>query len=166
MVCRSLVSACSPYIPNASEPITLFSQRVWCGAQHFQRHLWEFVVFFGLNCSASGLTTTFGYSPLGIAFHPRGFISPVILICLPLLPRFSTSPAHASCGNLYALSASTPPPFPPLYPSIISVISRLHLLYAVRLNLLVPAITFRFSTSFFRTFVEGGPPIGGPARSL
>ena len=63
LVCRSSVSACSPYIPNASEPITLFSQRVLCGAQHFQRHLWEFVAFVGLNCSTSGLTTTFGYSP-------------------------------------------------------------------------------------------------------
>ena len=134
-------------------------RRVWCGAQHFQRHLWEFVAFFRLNCSASGLTTTFGYSPLGIAFHPRGFISPVILICLPLLPRFSTSPAHTSCGNLYALSASTPPPFPPLYPSIISVISRLHLLYAVRLNLSVPFITFHFSTSSSGNFVEGDPCI-------
>ena len=101
LVCRSSVRACLPYIPNASEPITLFSQRIWCGAQHFQRHLWEFVAFFGLNCSTSGLTTTFGYSPLGIAFHPRVFyLSPVILIYLPSLPRFSTSPAHASCGNL------------------------------------------------------------------
>ena len=64
LVCRSSVSACAPYIPNASEPITHFSQRVWCGAQYFQSHAWEFVAFFGLNCSASGLTTTFGYSPL------------------------------------------------------------------------------------------------------
>ena len=79
MVCRSSVSACSPYVPNASEPITLFSQRVWCGAQHFQRRLWEFVVFFGLNRSTSGLTTTFGYSPLGITFHPRGFYLPGFL---------------------------------------------------------------------------------------
>ena len=118
MVCRSSVSACSPYVPNASEPITLFSQRVWCGAQHFQRRLWEFVVFFGLNRSTSGLTTTFGYSPLGIASnssylsvlnsYPRysvssaGFLPPrsYVLIYLPFLPRFSTSPAHASCGNL------------------------------------------------------------------
>ena len=73
MVCRSSVSACSPYIPNASEPITLFSQRAWCGAQHFQRHLWDFLGFSGLNCSTSGLTTTFAYSPLGVASHPRGF---------------------------------------------------------------------------------------------
>ena len=143
MVCRSSVSACSPYIPNASEPITLFSQRVLCGAQHFQRHLWEFVAFVGLNCSTSGLTTTFGYSPLGV-----------------VLPCFSTSPAHASCSNLYALTASTPPPLPLLLdPSIISAISRLHLLYAVRHNLLIPAITFQLSTSSFRTFVEGGAAV-------
>ena len=45
LVCLSSVSACSPYIPNAIEPMTLFSQRVWCGAQHFL-HLWEFVAFF------------------------------------------------------------------------------------------------------------------------
>ena len=51
------------------------------------RHLWEFAAFFGLNCSISGLTTTFDYSPLGIAFHPRGFTSPVVLICLPFFPR-------------------------------------------------------------------------------
>ena len=76
LVCRSSVRACLPYIPNASERITLFSQRIWCGAQHFQRHLWEFVAFFGLNCSTSSLTTTFGHSPLGIAFHPRGFHLP------------------------------------------------------------------------------------------
>ena len=76
LVCRSSVRACLPYIPNASERITLFSQRIWCGAQHFQRHLWEFVAFFGLNCSTSGLTTTFGYSPLRIAFHPRGLYLP------------------------------------------------------------------------------------------
>ena len=72
-------SECVLALHNASEPITLFSQRVWCGAQHFQRRLWEFVVFFGLNRSTSGLTTTFGYSPLGITFHPRGFYLPGFL---------------------------------------------------------------------------------------
>ena len=168
MVCRSSVSACSPYIPDASEPVTLCSQRVWCDAQRFQRHLWEFVAFFGLNRSTSGLTTTFGYSPLGIASnssylsvlnsYPRysvssaGFLPPrsYVLIYLPFLPRFSTSPAHASCGNLCALSASTPPPFPLLYPSISSAILRLRSLlcnapeplatrqYLSLLNLLFP----------------------------
>ena len=156
MVCRSSLSACSPYIPNASEPITHFSQRVWCGAQHFQSHLWEFVAFFGLNCSPSGLTTTSGYSPLGIAFHPQGFTFPVFLIYLPFLPRFSTSPAHASCGDvkLHTLCVNTTVSTAVSFNH--SAISCLHLLYAVPLNLLVHAITFHFSTSSFRTFVEGG----------
>ena len=174
MVCRSSVSACSPYIPDASEPITLFSQRVWCGAQHFQRHLWEFVAFFGLNRSTSGLTTTFGYSPLGIASnssylsvlnsYPRysvssaGFLPPrsYVLIYLPFLPRFSTSPAHASCGDvkLHTLCVNTTVSTAVSFNH--SAISCLHLLYAVPLNLLVHAITFHFSTSSFRTFVEGG----------
>ena len=127
--------------------------------------------FFGLNYSTSGLTTntTFGYSPFfRYSLSSAGFYLPGCINLFAFLSTFSTSPAHASCGNLYALSASTPPPFPLQYPSIISAITitRPHLLYALRLNLLVPAITFRFSTSFFRTFVEGGPPIGGPARSL
>ena len=69
---RSSVSACSPYIPNASKSITHFSHRVSCGAQHFLRHLWEFLAFFGFNWSTSGSTSTFGFSPLGRAFHPRG----------------------------------------------------------------------------------------------
>ena len=144
LVCRSSVSACAPYIPNASEPITHFSQRVWCGAQHFQSHLWEFVAFFGLNCSPSGLTTTSGYSPLGIAFHPQGFTFPVFLIYLPFLPRFSTSPAHASCGDvkLHTLCVNTTVSTAVSFNH--SAISCLHLLYAVPLNLLVHAITFHF----------------------
>ena len=62
-------------------------------------HLWEVVAFFGFNCSISSLTTIVDYSPLGIAFHPRGFYLPGS-ISLPFLPRFSTSPAYAGCGNL------------------------------------------------------------------
>ena len=106
------------------------------------------------------------HSPLGIAFHPRVFYLFPIYMNLFAFPRFSTSPAHASCGNLYALSASTPPPFPLLYPSIISAISRLNLLYAVRLNLLVPTITFHFTTFSFRTFVEGGAAYRRPRPIL
>ena len=69
----------------------------------------------------------------------------------------SLGPQRLLRTTRYALSAWTPSTFPLLlYPSIISAISRLHLLYAVRLNLLVPAIIFHFfSTSSFRTFVEG-----------
>ena len=77
LVCRSSVSACSPYIPNASEPITLFSQRVWCGAQHFQRQLWEFLAFFGLNCSTSGLNTTFVWPfTFRYSLSSAGFLPP------------------------------------------------------------------------------------------
>ena len=77
LIGRSSVSACSPCIPNASEPITLFSQRVWCGAQHFQCHLWEFVAFFGLNCSTSGLNTTFVWPfTFRYSLSSAGFLPP------------------------------------------------------------------------------------------
>ena len=77
LVCLSSVSACSPYIPNAIEPMTLFSQRVWCGAQHFQRQLWEFLAFFGLNCSTSGLNTTFVWPfTFRYSLSSAGFLPP------------------------------------------------------------------------------------------
>ena len=81
-----------------------------------------------------------------IAFHPRGFYLPGYLILFTFPSTFlDVSSARELWQPWVTHFLRQPHRFHCCIPSIISAISCLHLLYAVRLTLLVPAIIFHFS---------------------